>query len=123
MTSCGCTYEYAELLPNVCHFVAPSKNAGCGVLDANCKNPGQVTKYATFLACEFNNDIVQLTNEEDAQSPMQIPIVASAAAVVGALNGKLPGWTGVTGVITGGLYAINIAGNSNIACTNSVYGH
>ena len=79
--------------------------------------------YLTFLGCEFNNDIVQLTSEEDAQSPMQIPIVASAAAVVGALNGKLPGWTGVTGVLTGGLYAIDIAGNSNTACTNSVYGH
>ncbi len=81
------------------------------------KPPSKLLKYVTFLGCELSNDIAQLANEEDAQKPMQIPIVASAAAVVGALKGKLPGWTGVTGAITGGLYAINIAGNSNKACS------
>lgn len=79
--------------------------------------PSKLLKYATFLGCELNNDLAQLANEEDAQNMMQIPNVASVSAVVGALNGKLPGWTGVTGAITGGLYAINIAGNSNKACS------
>jgi hypothetical protein len=82
-----------------------------------------LTKYGSFLLCELNNDIEQITDEEDAQNPKQIPIVVAAAAVVGAVKGVLPGWTGLTGAATGGLYLINIAGRSNIACTDSVYGH
>jgi hypothetical protein len=85
------------------------------------KPPSKHLKYVTFLGCEFNNSIEQLTDEEDAQHGMQIPIVVSAAAVVGTLNGKLPGWTGVTGAITGGLYAINIAGNANKACSPAYF--
>ena len=85
--------------------------------------PRIILKHATFLGCELDHDIEQLTDEEDAQNPKQIPIVVTALAVVGTLNGKLPGWTGITGAITGGLYVINIAGHSNIECSASVYGH
>jgi hypothetical protein len=87
------------------------------------KQPSKLLRYATFLGCEFNSDIEQLTDEEDAQNRKQIPIVVTAAAVVGAVRGFLPGWTGLTGAVTGGLYVISIAGRSNIECTDSVYGH
>jgi hypothetical protein len=87
------------------------------------KQQSKLMKYVTFLGCEFNSDLEQLTDEEDAQSIKQIPIVVTTAAVVGTVRGFLPGWTGLTGAITGGLYVINIAGSSNIGCTDSVYGN
>jgi hypothetical protein len=87
------------------------------------KPQSTILKYVTFLGCEFDHDIEQLTDEEDGQNPKQIAIVVTAVAVVGALKGKLPGWTGITGAIAGGLYVINIAGHSNIECSESVYGH
>lgn len=104
-------------------FPAPSKGSNCSVLTTPCKQPSKLLKYATFLGCEFNSDIEQLTDEEDAQNRKQIPIVVTAAAVVGAVRGFLPGWTGLTGAVTGGSYVISIAGRSNIECTDSVYGH
>ena len=102
---------------------APSKGSNCSVLTTPCKQPSKLLKYATFWGCEFNSDIEQLTDEEDAQNRKQIPIVVAAAAVVGAVRGFLPGWTGLTGAVTGGSYVISIAGRSNIECTDSVYGH
>ncbi|MBW4028744.1 MAG: hypothetical protein HIU93_15330 [Acidobacteria bacterium] len=107
-------------------FVAPSngqKNQGCSVLDPNCKKPSKLLQYVTFLGCEFNSDIEQLTDEEDAQHASQIPIVFSAIATIGGLTGKVPGWAGITGAVTGGIYTIGIAAKSNQECTESVYGH
>lgn len=99
------------------------KNQPCSVLDPNCKKPSKLLQYVTFLGCEFNSDIEQLTDEEDAQHPSQIPIVFSAIATVGGLTGKVPGWAGITGAVTGGIYTIGIAAKSNQECTESVYGH
>jgi len=83
----------------------------------------KASQYATFLGCEFNSDIEQLTDEEDAQHANQIPIVFSAIATVGGLTRKVPGWAGITGAVTGGIYTIGIAARSNIECTESVYGY
>jgi len=95
----------------------------CSVLTTPCQQPSMLLKYVTFLGCEFNSDIEQLTDEEDAQTPTQIPIVFSAIATVGGLTGKVPGWAGITGVVTGSIYTIGIAAKSNQECTESVYGH
>ena len=100
-----------------------TKNQGCSVLDPNCKPPNKILQYVTFLGCEFNSDIEQLTDEEDAQHPTQIPIVFSAIATVGGLTGKVPGWSGITGAVTGSIYTIGIAAKSNQECTESVYGY
>jgi hypothetical protein len=81
----------------------------------------KLLKYLAFLGCEINNDIAQVANEEDAQNPRQVPIVVATVAVVGYLKGIFPPWIGITGAITGGLYAANIAGNSNIACSSAYF--
>lgn len=105
-------------------FDAPNNGTKpCSVLTTPCQQPSKLLKYVTFLGCEFNNDIEQLTDEEDAQHPSQIPIVFSAIATVGGLTGKVPGWAGITGAVTGGIYTITIAAKSNQECTESVYGH
>jgi len=83
--------------------------------------PSKLLKYVTFLGCEFNSDIEQLTDEEDAQAPVALTVLTTGA--VGTIAGKFPGWVGITAAITGGAYVINIAGNSNKECTESVYGH
>jgi len=83
--------------------------------------PSKLLKYVTFLGCEFNSDIEQLTDEEDAQAPVALTVLTAGA--VGTIAGKFPGWVGITAAITGGAYVINIAGNSNKECTESVYGH
>jgi hypothetical protein len=104
--------------------VAPNNaQKPCSVLTTPCQQPSKLLKYATFLGCELNSDIEQLTDEEDAQHPSQIPIVFSAIATVGGLTGKVPGWAGITGAVTGGIYTIGIAAKSNQECTESVYGH
>jgi hypothetical protein len=87
------------------------------------KPPSKLLQYATFLGCELNSDIEQLTDEEDAQHTNQIPIVFSAIATVGGLTGKVPGWAGISGAVTGGIYTVGIAAKSNMECTESVYGH
>ena len=114
------------IAPNNAPSNAPNngqKNQGCSVLDPNCKKPSKLLQYVTFLGCEFNIDIEQLTDEEDAQHASQIPIVFSAIATIGGLTGKVPGWAGITGALTGGIYTIGIAAKSNQECTESVYGH
>jgi hypothetical protein len=105
------------------HFVAPSNASNCSVLTTPCKQPSKLLKYVTFLGCELNSDIEQLTDEEDAQHANQVPIVFSAIATIGGLTGKVPGWAGITGAVTGGIYTIGIAAKSNQECTGSVYGH
>lgn len=95
----------------------------CSVLTTPCQKSSKLLKHVTFLGCEFNKDIEQLTDEEDAQHVSQIPIVFSAIATVGGLTGKIPGWAGITGAVTGGVYTIDIAVKSNQVCTEYVYGH
>lgn len=73
----------------------------------------------TFLGCEINNDIEQLTDEEDAQAPVAVTVLATG--VVGSLAGRLPGWTGITAALTGAAYTINIAANSNKACSPAYF--
>jgi hypothetical protein len=85
------------------------------------KQPSAAGKYAAFLACEFNKDIEQLTDEEDAQAPTALTVLTTG--IVGTVARKFPGWVGLTAAITGSAYVINIAGTSNIECTESVYGH
>jgi RHS repeat-associated protein len=102
---------------------APNNASNCSVLTTPCKQPSKLLKYVTFLGCELNSDIEQLTDEEDAQHANQVPIVFSAIATIGGLTGKVPGWAGITGAVTGGIYTIGIAAKSNQECTGSVYGH
>jgi RHS repeat-associated protein len=102
---------------------APNNASNCSVLTTPCKQPSKLLKYVTFLGCELNSDIEQLTDEEDAQHANQVPIVFSAMATIGGLTGKVPGWAGITGAVTGGIYTIGIAAKSNQECTGSVYGH
>jgi RHS repeat-associated protein len=102
---------------------APNNSSNCSVLTTPCKQPSKLLKYVTFLGCELNSDIEQLTDEEDAQHANQVPIVFSAMATIGGLTGKVPGWAGITGAVTGGIYTIGIAAKSNQECTGSVYGH
>jgi hypothetical protein len=83
--------------------------------------PKYSKSYLAFLGCELNNDIEQLTDEEDAQAPTALTVLTTG--VVGTIAGKFPGWVGITSAVTGGAYVINIAGNSNKECTESVYGH
>jgi RHS repeat-associated protein len=100
---------------------AASNGNYCSVLDPNCKTPGPVTNYLTFLGCEYNSSVEQLTDEEDAQAPVALTLVVTA--VVGAIRGKLAPWLGFTGAITGGVYVINMAATANKECTQLVYGH
>jgi RHS repeat-associated protein len=122
-SSCLTLYACAGLVPSVkpttpnVPGIAPNKPK------PSANQRSKLLKYVTFLGCELNSDLEQLTDEEDAQSIKQIPIVVTTAAVVGTVRGFLPGWTGLTGAITGGLYVIDIAGSSNIGCTDSVYGN
>ena len=64
----------------------------CSVLDPNCKKPGPVANYFGFLSCEFNSTVEQLTDEEDAQTPVAVT-VATAAAV----GKQFAPWVRVTG--------------------------
>jgi RHS repeat-associated protein len=80
------------------------------------KKPGRVANYLGFLACEFNSTVEQLTDEEDAQTPVAVT-VATAAAV----GKQFAPWVRVTGAITLSSFMIKTAVTANQECTPLFY--
>lgn len=96
----------------------------CSVLDPNCKNPGPLQNYLTFLGCEGAVAMNLITEEEDKGSKTAFGMI-NAWAIIAARNAIQTGkanWAGVTAVATAGAMNVAVMLRANQICTAAVYG-
>ena len=115
-------HEYADFRTGRLPIVAPSNGPQpCSVLDPNCKKPGPVSKYLTFLQCENLSIMETITEEEDGQGPIAYGFInAGALAAIKYKQGNL---IGLTFVATASIMDLGAIAKANATCTNVVYGH
>jgi hypothetical protein len=114
----------ADLLP----VVAPNNSNYCSVLDPNCKKPGPVANYLSFLACEYNDTIEQITDHEDGQgtnSPSATPAakLMTIPLLVYGIVGPTKPWVKVTSTATLSSIMLGTAAHANNACSPSFFGN
>jgi len=107
---------------------APNNQKGCSVLDPNCKKPGPVAKYLSFLACEYNDTIEQITDQEDGQgtnTPSATPAakLTTIPLLVYGIVGPTKPWVKVTSTVTLSSIMIGTAVHANEACSPSFFGN
>jgi len=93
----------------------------CSVLNPNCKKPGPVTNYLTYLACENTSIMETISEEEDGQGWTAYGFVNVGAAW--AVKTKQGNLIGLTLVATAAVMDISAVAKANAECTNIVYGH
>ena len=103
---------------------APNNQKGCSVLDPNCKKPGPVANYLSFLACEYNDTIEQITDQEDGQgtnTPSATPAakLTKIPLLVYGIVGPTKPWVKVTSTATLSSIMIGTAVHANEACSSS----
>jgi RHS repeat-associated protein len=107
---------------------APNNGNNCSVLDPNCKKPGRVANYLSFLACEYNDTIEQITDEEDGQgtnTPSATPAakLTTIPLLVYGIVGPTKPWVKVTSTATLSSIMLGTAAHANKACSPSFFGH
>jgi RHS repeat-associated protein len=107
---------------------APNNSNYCSVLDPNCKKPGPVANYLSFLACEYNDTIEQITDQEDGQgtnSPSATPAakLTTIPLLVYGIVGPTKPWVKVTSTATLSSIMLGTAAHANKACSPSFFGH
>lgn len=106
----------------------PNYRKGCSVLDPNCKKPGPVANYLTFLACEYSDMIEQVTDQEDGQgtnSPSATPAakLTTIPLLAYGIFGPTKPWVKVTSTVTLSTIMIGTAAHANEVCSPSFFGH
>ena len=104
---------------------APNNGNNCSVLDPNCKPMGPVQKYGTFLLCEYNITMADVTDASPASYGALAAGATGVKQMISFLNGVGKGVPVINEIAA--LYDVTMmnieAVKSNQACTAAVYGH